>query len=128
MSPTRYHNGGDAGYRLSIIAAVVALAAIAAAIVIGGEIAGFDSQTTPVVTTALGFIATTVVALLALLQAQAARHEGREINAKVDGHISRLTTAAVNAGVKPEDLPPAPTVTTPTVPGQPMESAGETTP
>jgi uncharacterized membrane protein len=125
--PNRYHNGGDSGYRLTIVAAVVALVAIAGAIVIGGEIAGFDSQTTPVVTTALGFIATTIVALLALLQAQAARHETREVNEKVNGHIARLTTAAVNAGVKPEDLPPAPTESTPTVSGQ-TKANGEPAP
>lgn len=103
-----------------VVAAIVALVLIGAALAVGSEVAGIDSNSTPIVTTVVGLFAPTIIGLLALLKAEKVDRKTDAVNDKVNGHLSALTDAAIAAGVRPEDLPPAP----PDVPARPGQAGG----
>lgn len=96
-------NGVGPGGRQSttaVLAAVVALIALAVGLIVGTETThrGLDSSSTPLVITVLGFIATTLTSLVALLKVDATRQDLR------NGLIPAKVQEAVQTGVQDGSL------------------------
>jgi uncharacterized protein YacL len=100
-------NSKDKQWVLTVVAisAVCFIAALITAVIITGHL---NAASTPVISAFLGLVGILVPAIAATLKSAQTRELTREIDRKVNGHLSRLTEAAINAGVKPEDLPPLP--------------------
>jgi hypothetical protein len=96
----------------TIILAVVALATVAAGLFLGLAVTNHvDSNTTPILTVVLGFLATTVASLIAVIKVDSISHELRNglITDKVNGAIDAkqvvtrdgpVVTSATNALIK----------------------------
>jgi hypothetical protein len=87
------------------LSAVCILAGFVTAIIIAGSV---TANSTPFISALLGLAGVLIPAVAAMLRSTQSREMTRAIDRKVNGHLSRLTEAAINAGVKPEDLPPLP--------------------
>lgn len=87
-------------YQSTIVAAIVALILIAAATVVGIAITGHTSDSTPLVTQVLGFVALAVIALLGLLKAEKVEHKADVIQGEVNGRLDsverKIETASEN--------------------------------
>lgn len=100
-------NAHDKRMALTIVgvSAVLVIASLVTVIIITGSV---TTESTPFISALLALAGVLVPAIAATIRSTQTREMTREIDRKVNGHLSRLTEAAINAGVKPEDLPPLP--------------------
>jgi membrane protein implicated in regulation of membrane protease activity len=86
------------GLRLPILGTIVVLVLLAVALVLGVTVSGHASDSTPLVTSVLGFIALAIVTLLNLLSTrrvgEETRHIGEQVNGRLDHVEERVDHAA----------------------------------